>query len=189
MTTGRINQVTALSPGSARSRVARPTSPPEGGECCSYRSVRASAGAEACDGFLSSPSDRTSGLANDSETTSLVARASRRPDHHASTTRPSRSSGHAGPGTRFGYIYALRIDTSFPSLPACARMRRGPSPLSSGNHWWAQANAARAPPRHTPAYAPCHSSRYSQVQSAPWFQRTGAQDASNSSHFITCFPY
>jgi hypothetical protein len=90
--------------------------------------VQASTGADASDGFLSSPSDRTSGLANDSETTPLAARASRRPDHHASATQPSRSSDHAVPGTRFGYTYALRIDTSFPSLPTCARMRRGPSP-------------------------------------------------------------
>jgi hypothetical protein len=117
-----------LSPGGVRSRVAHPVSPPEGGGCCSYRSVRASAWAEARNGFPSSPSDRTSGLANASEATSPAARASRRPDHHASTTRPSRSSGRVRPGTRFGYMYALRIDTSSPSLPTGARSRRGPSP-------------------------------------------------------------
>jgi hypothetical protein len=132
MTTGRINQVTALWPGGVSSRLAHPTTPPEGGGCCSYRSVRSSAEAEARDGFLSSPSDRTSGLANDSETASLVARASRRPAQLASKTRPSRSSGRAGPGTRFGYIYALRIDTSFPSLPTGAHMRRGASATCRG---------------------------------------------------------
>lgn len=78
--------------------------------------------------FLSSPSDRFPGLANGSEAASLGASASRRSDHLASTPRPSRNSGRGGPGTRFGYTYALRIGTSSPSPPSGARMRRGPSP-------------------------------------------------------------
>jgi hypothetical protein len=46
---------------------------------------------------------------------------------------------------------------------------QGAFATESGHHWWVQANAARAQPRHTPACTLCHSSRYFQALNAPNF--------------------
>ena len=153
-------------------------SAPEGDELTSYRVHATLARRLPWLGFLSSPSDLFPALLAFRNLPGR-ARASRKQCHHASKPLPSSRSGLGWTGTRFGYIYALRIGTSFPSLPPTLG---GPPPRR-----WAAAAVDRCRrmlpgpwPRRTPACILCRSPLYS-----PYRFSAGERSCADAESFVS----